>query len=126
MNVSSFEFNFVDFEFVTLSQYTAKTRFAWYLFRGNSSSAKFKAFTIEEAVQAAKLDKKKEKKKNLYNILSNGTQSAYFAPITNIPESSQFVSLQKKPLSTMLATSKYVLFPGHNHLLTTGTDDLIL
>ena len=24
---------------------------------------------------------------------------------------------------TMLATSKYVLFPGHNHLLTTGTDD---
>ena len=26
-------------------------------------------------------------------------------------------------LTTMLATSKYVLFPGHNHLLTTGTDD---
>ena len=24
---------------------------------------------------------------------------------------------------TMLATSKNVLFPGHNHLLTTGTDD---
>ena len=23
----------------------------------------------------------------------------------------------------MLATSKSVLFPGHNHLLTTGTDD---
>ena len=23
----------------------------------------------------------------------------------------------------MLATSKYVLFPGHNHLLTTSTDD---
>ena len=23
----------------------------------------------------------------------------------------------------MLATSKKVLFPGHNHLLTTGTDD---
>ena len=23
----------------------------------------------------------------------------------------------------MLATSKDVLFPGHNHLLTTGTDD---
>ena len=23
----------------------------------------------------------------------------------------------------MLATSKNVLFPGHNHLLTTGTDD---
>ena len=23
----------------------------------------------------------------------------------------------------MLATSKHVLFPGYNHLLTTGTDD---
>ena len=27
-------------------------------------------------------------------------------------------------VSTMLATSKNVLFPGHDHLLTTGTDDL--
>ena len=26
----------------------------------------------------------------------------------------------------MLATSKNILFPGHNHLLTTSTDDLIL
>ena len=26
-------------------------------------------------------------------------------------------------VTTMLATSKNVLFPGHNHLLTTGTDD---
>ena len=26
----------------------------------------------------------------------------------------------------MLATSKIVLFPGHNRLLTTGTDDLTL
>ena len=26
-------------------------------------------------------------------------------------------------LATMLATSKNVLFPGHNHLLTTGADD---
>ena len=24
---------------------------------------------------------------------------------------------------SMLATSKDILFPGHNHLLTTGTDD---
>ena len=32
----------------------------------------------------------------------------------------------KKPLSTMLATSKNVLFPGHNHRLTTGTDDLTI
>ena len=26
-------------------------------------------------------------------------------------------------VTTMLATSTNVLFPGHNHLLTTGTDD---
>ena len=29
-------------------------------------------------------------------------------------------------LTTMLATPKKVLFPGHNHLLTTGTDDRTL
>ena len=29
-------------------------------------------------------------------------------------------------VTTMLATSKNVLFPGHNHLLTTGTDDSTL
>ena len=38
------------------------------------------------------------------------------------------VSLSKKnptihQVTTMLATSKNVLFPGHNHLLTTSTDD---
>ena len=26
-------------------------------------------------------------------------------------------------ITTMLATSKSVLFPGHNHMITTGTDD---
>ena len=26
-------------------------------------------------------------------------------------------------VTTMLATSENVLFPGHNHLLTTGVDD---
>ena len=29
-------------------------------------------------------------------------------------------------LTTMQSTSKTVLCPGHNHLLTTGTDDLTL
>ena len=29
-------------------------------------------------------------------------------------------------VTTMIATSISVLFPGHNHLLTTGTDDLTL
>ena len=39
-------------------------------------------------------------------------------------------SLHKKTLSTkvttMLGTSKNILNPGHNHLLTTGADDLTL
>ena len=29
-------------------------------------------------------------------------------------------------VTTMLATYKNVLFPGHNHLITTGTDDQTL
>ena len=29
-------------------------------------------------------------------------------------------------VTTMLATSKNVLFPGHNHLLTTSADDMSL
>ena len=29
-------------------------------------------------------------------------------------------------VTTMLATSKNVLFPGYNHLLTTSADDLML
>ena len=37
------------------------------------------------------------------------------------------ISLGKKAtihqMATMLATSKRVLFPGHNHLLTNGADD---
>ena len=40
------------------------------------------------------------------------------------------ISLHKKAtihqVTTMLATSKNVLFPGHNHLLTTGGNDLTL
>ena len=40
---------------------------------------------------------------------------------------SQLVSVAKKAtihhVTAMLATSKNVLFPGHSHLLTTGTDD---
>ena len=45
-----------------------------------------------------------------------------------LPE--QGVPLHKKAtihqVTTMLATSENVLFPGHNHLLTTGTDDTSL
>ena len=40
------------------------------------------------------------------------------------------LSLRKKAtihqLTIMLSTSKNVLFPGHNHLLTTSDDDLTL
>ena len=40
------------------------------------------------------------------------------------------VTLHKKPTihreATLLATSKNVLFPSPNHLLTTGADDLTL
>ena len=42
---------------------------------------------------------------------------------------SQGAALSKKASIyqvTMLATCKNILFPGHNHLLTTGTDDLTL
>ena len=45
--------------------------------------------------------------------------------LQNVPYNT--VSLRKKntihQVATMLATSKNVLFPGHNHLLTTITDD---
>ena len=48
-----------------------------------------------------------------------------------VPEISSWlcasVALLKKvtnhQVTTMLATAKNVLFPGHNHLLTTGADD---
>ena len=39
---------------------------------------------------------------------------------------SQFILRKKATIhqvTTMLATSKNVLFPGHSHLLTTGADD---
>ena len=40
------------------------------------------------------------------------------------------ITAQKKAtihqVTTMLAISKYLLFPGHSHLLTTGTDELTL
>ena len=43
---------------------------------------------------------------------------------------SQNLTLREKAtiqqVTTMLATAKYVLFPGYNHLLTTGTDNLTL
>ena len=44
-----------------------------------------------------------------------------------IPPNACNPPLRKKAIihhvTTMLATSKNVLYPGHNHLLTIGTDD---
>ena len=48
----------------------------------------------------------------------------------NFTDLAGYVSLAKKAiicqLTTMLATSKIVLFPGPNHLLTTSAHDLTL
>ena len=45
---------------------------------------------------------------------------------TNQPFEAMHITTQKNTihqLTTMLSTFKNVLFPGHNHLLTTGADD---
>ena len=53
--------------------------------------------------------------------------SGYFVSARETNYDCEASTAQKKPtihhLTTMLATSKNVLFPGHNHLLTTSTDD---
>ena len=53
---------------------------------------------------------------------SERTNTAWFSP-----ERTEDTTLRKKvtihKVTTMLATSKNVLFPGHNHLLTTSTYD---
>ena len=41
-----------------------------------------------------------------------------------VPDTEQKNTIHQ--VTTMLATSKNVLFPGPNHLLTTSTDDLTL
>ena len=56
MNVTWLVFNFADFVFVTLLQYTAKNvrvvlNFAETVHPQNKSHAKFKAFTVREAAQ---------------------------------------------------------------------------
>ena len=39
------------------------------------------------------------------------------------PEDSLHNKATMYQVTTMLAVSKYILFPGHNHLLTNGIDD---
>ena len=50
-----------------------------------------------------------------------------FTPLVTCVRASGKPPLRKQAIvhqvTTMLATSKYVLFPGHNYLLTTGPDD---
>ena len=52
-----------------------------------------------------------------------GCTGFYFVKWFRKDNRSGNVYCAKKPLSTKLATSKNVLFPGHNHLLTTSADD---
>ena len=57
-------------------------------------------------------------------------QGCFFGFGSDSMQLSSHTQRKKKPtihqLTTMLATFKDVLFPGHNHLLTTGIDDLTL
>ena len=43
--------------------------------------------------------------------------------MTRVPSSNTAQKATMHQVTTMLATSKNVLFPDHNHLLTTATDD---
>ena len=60
----------------------------------------------------------------LLSVCANQDKIQYNERVTFI---CRYIHCAKKPLATsftiMLATSKSVLVPGHNHLLTTGTDD---
>ena len=59
------------------------------------------------------------------SVLENIRYGYPDATDTEVRKDQIFISFHgaKKPLSIMLSTSKNVLFPGHNHLLTTGADD---
>ena len=46
--------------------------------------------------------------------------------ILGLIELAQHKKVPIHQLTTMLSTSKNVQFPGHNHLLTTGADNLTL
>ena len=64
---------------------------------------------------------------HILNCLKLGS---HICLLPNVYCSVRVASLGKKAtihqVTTMLATSKNVLFPGSKHLLTTGTDDLTL
>ena len=53
----------------------------------------------------------------------------YHTTITQPMSEKQHVTAQEShypPVTTMLETSKNVLFPGYNHVLTTGADDSLV
>ena len=63
----------------------------------------------------------------MYILLQTQVKKIYKTAQPVYHDTNLQVTLHKKAtiqhLTTMLATSKNVLFPGHNHLLTEGTDD---
>ena len=58
----------------------------------------------------------------MYNH-SKQTPSMYMTAYSPAPGTTLYKKATIHQVTTMLATSKNVLFPGHNHLPTTGTDD---
>ena len=84
------------------------------------------------------MDSQRQKLTNIYAAHIANSSKTYYTHAASLQKAkiiNEMVqpcnpSLGKKAtihqLTTMLATSKNVLFPGHNHLLTTSTDDSLL
>ena len=67
----------------------------------------------------------------MMSMMNDITHTQAFSAQTLLPLPSLAISTLHKnatihQVTTMLATSRNVLFQGHNHLQTTGTDDLTL
>ena len=58
---------------------------------------------------------------NLVNYSITFSDNEYIAVCHSAKKKKKKNTIQQ--VNTMLSTSKNVLFPGHNHLITTGTDD---
>ena len=58
-----------------------------------------------------------------YAVISNNSSTNCFAIVLKPRGHTLHKNATTHQVTTMLATSKNILFPGPNHLLTTGTDD---
>ena len=60
---------------------------------------------------------------NFLVVLTNGriVRHTHTHVVKNVTYTGQTATIHQ--LTTMLSTSKNILFPGHNHLLTTSGDD---